>query len=142
MKCPNHVEKNVINLPKRNKFLSYECDEYHLPYQIICKCGCEEFEIVTNPEPMVLAICSKCGETITIYNLRYYPAASLIPFNGNEIPYTSVADDKIFNICVVYEYPELEDDEEFDQNDITWCEVYGFGVNSKKSFQIICDETA
>jgi hypothetical protein len=144
MKCPSHVEKNVIALPNRNKFLDYECDVYHLPYLIKCNCGCEEFEILTNPEPMVMAQCSKCRENITIYNLRHYPAASLVPYAGEKTTYTSPSPykDTVFNICVVYEYPELEETENFDQNDITWCEIYGFGVKSKKSFRILSDETA
>lgn len=142
MKCPRHIENNVVSLPNKNKFLEYECDEYHLPYLVKCKCGCEELEIMTNPEPMVIAKCPKCGENITIYNLRYYPAAALIPHTGEETVYISPAEDNIFNICVVYEYPELEEDEEFNQNDITWCEIYGFGLKSKKVFQIISDETA
>jgi len=142
MKCPKHIENNVISLPNNNKFIEYEHDEYHLPYLVKCKCGCEELEIMTNPEPRILARCPLCGEKITIYNLRYYPAASLIPYDGENETYISPAEDTIFNIYVVYEYPELEGEEVFNPNDITWCEVYGFGIESKNIFQIINHETA
>ena len=141
VKCPIHIENNVEKLSSDNKFFEYECDEYHLSYLVKCKCGCEEFEVLINTEPLVLAICTKCEESVTVYNLRYYPAATLLP-DDRETKYTSPEGDTIFNLCVVYEYPELEESEEFNQNDITWCEIYGFGVNSKKSFLIINDETA
>ena len=143
MNCPKHIENYIISLTDTNIFSIHQpVNNYHHSYLVKCSCGCEEFEIFINPEPMLMAKCKECGAEITVYNLRYYPAASLISFEGANTKYVSPRDDRIFNICVIYDYPELEVNEEYDQNDITWCVVYGVGIDSKDVFEILNDETA
>ena len=138
MNCPKHIEKNAKAIQYNVGFLDYECDGYHFLFQVKCNCGCKKFEVLTNPEPRVIVKCVKCRESITVYNLRYYPAASLIPFDEEEKLYISSENDEVFKVFVIYEYS----DDEFDQNDITACEAYGVGVKSKKVFCILEDETA
>jgi len=142
MKCPDHIKKFAIKLPNNNEYTEYVCDDYHIPYLIKCICGCTKCVVLLNCEPQVNAKCTSCGEIIPIYNLKYYPATALIPCDEECKEYISPEGDTFFNICVVYEYPELEKDEEFNPNDITFCEIFGFGLDSGKYFCIISDETA
>lgn len=58
--------------------------------------------------------------------------------------YISPDGDNIFNVSVVYEYSDefSFSDENFDNNDISWCHVYVYGINSGKVYKIVDDETA
>ncbi len=141
---PSHIKEYVRKLPNENKFLNYNFDNFTLCYEVKCTCGNEEFEVFMDNDPTVLAKCAECRKDIIVYDLKYYPAASVIEEEEILTKYVSIMNDKIFNICVIYEYSdEFEfEDEEFDCNDITWCQIYGYGIKSNQVFKIVDDETA
>lgn len=58
--------------------------------------------------------------------------------------YISAEGDDVFNVCVVYEYSDefSLSDAEFDNNDVTWCQVFVYGTKSNKVYKIVDDETA
>lgn len=47
----------------------------------------------------------------------------------------------VCSVYVMYEYGELDDDQQFDQNDITWCQVFIENEN-KQRVKVVDDETA
>lgn len=49
-----------------------------------------------------------------------------------------------FNVAIIFEYSDefAFDDEEFDENDITWCQIYLYDIVSLRSIMIVDDETA
>jgi hypothetical protein len=142
MKCPKHIDGFVCKLPKKNKFIDCDSDDYHIAYLVKCNCGCEVFKVFINEMPSVILKCNNCDNQIIVYDLKFYPAATIIPGNEKFEEYISLDGDLTFNICVIYEYSELDEGEKFNPDDITWCEVYAYGVKSKKVFEIINDETA
>lgn len=143
MIMPNHIEGYVEKLPNKSKYIEYEFDEYTMPYEVKCSCGSKEFVVYNNEEPRVELKCTKCGKRIVVYDLDFYPCAS--KYKEEQLnQYTSPEEDNIFNVAVVYEYSDEFpfSDEEFDCNDVTWCNVYVYGVNSNKVYEIVNDETA
>ncbi|OOM06330.1 hypothetical protein [Clostridium saccharobutylicum] len=145
--CPKHVEGFIETIDNGDKYKIddfNEFDKYTFPYEIKCSCTNKIFKIYIDEHPSVVAECSRCGKKIIVYDLKYYPAATKIKKEFPLKEYVSRNGDELFNICVVYEYSdefEYEDDVEFDKNDISWCTVYGYGIKSKKVFEIISDET-
>jgi hypothetical protein len=89
----------------------------------------------------VTAKCSHCGDEIVVYDVRLYPAATSSRTAGDAVLF-SAAGATTFGVCVVYEYPELDDDQEFNQNDITWCEVFALDEDDKVVARVISDETS
>lgn len=48
-----------------------------------------------------------------------------------------------FNVAVIFEYSdEFSFDDEFDENDITWCQIYLYDPKNLCSIMIVDDETA
>lgn len=92
--------------------------------------------------PAVEVECSKCKERIIVYDLKYYPAATIISGSEKFEEFISIKDDVLFNVFVIYEYSELDENQEFNPDDISWCEIYGYGLKSKQIFTISNDETA
>lgn len=140
---PNHIEGYVEKLPNKSKYVEYEFDEYTIPYEVKCTCGNREFKVYENLEPKVEIECTKCGNRIIVYDLDYYTCAE--KYNEEKLNlYTSPYGDNFFNVCVIYEYSDEFSflDKNFDNNDITWCEVFIYGVDSKKVYKILDDETA
>lgn len=140
---PNHIEGYVEKLPNKSKYVEYEFDEYTIPYEVKCTCGNREFKVYENLEPRVEIECTKCGNRIIVYDLDYYTCAE--KYNEEKLNlYTSPYGDNFFNVCVIYEYSDEFSflDKNFDNNDITWCEVFIYGVDSKKVYKILDDETA
>ncbi len=142
--CPNHIDGYVKKLEDTNKFIHYELGEYNIPFIVQCSCGSEEFKIYKDDRPYVDVKCIKCDKIIVVYNLSIYPAAADIDTNEPMNEVISKDGDDLFNVCVIYEYPDDYEfgDPEFDNNDITACAVYGYGIKSGKSIEVINDETA
>lgn len=146
--CPEHLEGLYEILKDLSKYdIQYldDLNEYTFAHEIKCTCLNKEFIIYKDGHPTVIAECNCCGKRITVYDLDFYPAATKIKEKLPMERYLSENGDELFNICVLYEYSdefEYEDDVEFDRNDISWCVIYGYGLKSKKIFQIINDETS
>ena len=116
-------------------------DEVHFLWKIKCECGETKFKVFTDEHPSVFCKCSKCNKDITVYDLSNYPAAVKLKeeFEVEQVYIEGVED---FYVYAIYEYSDEfnEDDERFDQNDITWATVYiGNGNIVEK---ILDDETA
>ena len=116
-------------------------DEVHFLWKIKCECGETKFKVFKDEHPSVFCKCSKCNKDITVYDLSNYPAAVKLKeeFEVEQVCKEGVED---FNVYAIYEYSDEfdEDDERFDQNDITWATVYiGNGNIVEK---ILDDETA
>jgi hypothetical protein len=78
---------------------------------------------------------------ILVYDVRLYPAAT--PSRRAREPVSfSMGGQTHFGVCIVYEYPELDPDQEFDQNDISWCEVYAIDEQGAVVGRVISDETS
>jgi hypothetical protein len=77
-----------------------------------------------------------------VYDLSLYPAATKTAGDEDFAPLETSADlDVASAVFVMYEYGELDNDEVFDANAITWCQVF---VQDKSS-ELRCvfdDETA
>ena len=87
-----------------------------------------------------MAICASCQERITIYDLAFYPAA--VKLEGEE---TFVAMDSMpvrpSQVYVCYEYGELDPDQQFDRDDICWCQIFTES-QSGQLVRVFDDETA
>jgi hypothetical protein len=141
MRCPAHVEQYVRPVFDSKRLVGYPCDERSPCYSVVCSCGGREFKIYTTRTPTVSAQCSHCGEVIVVYDVRLYPAATPSRTAGDAVLF-SAAGATTFGVCVVYEYPELDGDQEFDLNDISWCEVYALGKDDEVVGRVISDETS
>lgn len=144
--APSHIKPFAVPLIGKNK---YFCDEIYsrftFAYEVCCSCGNDKFVIYKNSEPKVTAYCESCGKTITLYDLIEYSCAVTVRKDGEEVlkKITTNNSDK-FNVAIIFEYSdEFElDDENFDENDVTWCQIYLYDTVSMKSFMIVDDETA
>lgn len=143
--APDHIKKYVKRIVGNNKFFVNNIDKFTFAYEVICSCGNKELVIFKNSEPKVIAHCETCGETIIVYDLIEYPCAVTVRKNGEEVleKITNGDSDK-FNVAVVFEYSdEFElDDDEFDENEVTWCQIYLYDTKSLQSILIVDDETA
>ena len=91
--------------------------------------------------PSVTARCVRCSQQITVYDVRLYPAATPSRQEGEAVLY-SIGGKSEFGVCVVYEYSELDPDQDFDQNDLSWCEVYVVDDDGIVLGRVISDETS
>lgn len=116
-------------------------DEYTFVWKIKCECGETKFKVFTDEHPSVFCKCSKCNKDITVYDLANYPAATKLKeeLETEQVCMEGVED---FNVYAIYEYSDEfeEDDEDFDQNDITW--AYAYIGNDDIVEKILDDETA
>ena len=143
--APNHIKKYLKQISENNKFFSTPIyGEFTFGYEIQCSCGNNEFVVFKNSEPKVSAVCESCGNQITLYDLIEYPCATTA--RDPEEPLEKVINkrnDK-FNIAIIIQYSDefAFDDERFDENDITWCQIYLYDNVSRQSIMIVDDETA
>ena len=140
--APNHIKKYCVKdntdpwyLYLYKKFAS----KTSFVYKVKCTCHCERFEVYQDAHPSIFAKCCNCGNMITVYDLKFYPAATKL----NKQFTISKVDERTVQVYVNYEYDDeflYEDDVEFDANDITWGKV--FIANSDELKKILDDETA
>ncbi len=141
---PKHIEGYVVRMDeKNNKFFETYVSDFAFYYTIKCKCGNEKFHVIGNECPIVTVECCECGEGILVYDLIYYPAATSVDRHENFVKLVLEEND-IFEVCVLYEYSdEFElDDEEFDPNNLSWCQVFVRDPKSGEVWRILNDETA
>ncbi|MDZ7619332.1 MAG: hypothetical protein U1E05_20220, partial [Patescibacteria group bacterium] len=102
-----------------------ESDEFHHYYKLVCDCGSQRFLLHQSNRKSVVASCRQCGREIIVYDLSNYAAACKVAGEEHLSPMASAdgatADVTVF---VMYEYGEIDDDQEFDRNDVTWCQVF------------------
>lgn len=147
--APEHI-KNYCFADENDRTYQQLCkefdEEHYSLYQIKCICGNTEWNVYCDPNPTVKAICPKCRQEITVYDLIYYPAA--VKCSRDDDVFTQEAHNGIteFKVYVAFEYvpeewEELSKDPDYRFNDdITWCCIYL--KCGDEIINIVNDETA
>lgn len=134
---PEHLNGCVEDASFR---FSADISPLHKYYKLKCHCGNILFRLFISNKKSLVAICSECGEKIIIYDLENYPAAIKLP--GSETFVSLRSDDqKPTTVFVMYEYGPIDDGEQFDRNDISWCQVFT-EPDSGSLEKVFDDETA
>jgi hypothetical protein len=133
---PDHVEGFV----QRAARFDEEADDYHHYYQVVCCCGGSHFRLFLGNKKSVKAQCVACPRMPTIYDLAYYPAATKLR-GSEEFLLAANEGEKTGLVYVMYEYGERDEDEPFDSNDITWCQVW-LENSQGMLLKVLDDETA
>lgn len=142
MKCPTHLKEFVEPIGQFATILPGDLDDLFVGYRLKCICSNHEFTVKKNNRPLVMAYCTKCHSQIVVYDTGQYPDACSYANEGELETVISPDGNKSYTVCVAFEYPEPEDGEEYGDNDISWCYIYGCPNNSpKEAFCIIDDET-
>jgi hypothetical protein len=87
----------------------------------------------------VQAECAVCRNVIRVYDLALYPAASK-PLGSEQYQPMDVPKSPSL-VFVAFEYGELDEDQEFDTNDITWCQIF-IEDDAGELLKVFDDETA
>lgn len=139
---PDHLVGVSKRLPVVNNVFPFKCDNGAPAYQLHCLCGREELEIWASEMPTVYARCTACNGLLVAYDLRLYPAASYIirpdPFNLVRLP---CGCDQL-QLYISFEYPQLEEDGDFDSNNVSWCYIRCCCRVHATEKAIVNDETA
>ena len=138
MKHPRHIAGYVEDASER---FARDADEYHLFYHVVCKCGDDRFLVFQSEKPALKVRCAVCRAEVVVYDTGRYPSASKSrsPDQFHQVVRSEQGDR--FRVYVMYEYGQLDDGEEFDSNDITWCQVFIEDERGGLSM-ILDDETA
>lgn len=145
MYAPSHIKKYAKQIQGENKFFSDGIyGGYTFAYEIICHCGNKEFVVYKNSEPKVIASCTSCGNRITVYDLIEYPCATTARNPEEELRKVFIDNNDNFNVAIIIQYSDqfAFDDERFDENDITWCQIFLYDMVNLQSIMIVDDETA
>ncbi len=140
--APDHIKKYCFKDEDDPLYISLHknfAGKTSFVYKVKCTCHCERFIVYKDAHPSIFAKCCNCGNMITVYDLKYYPAAVKL----NKDFTREIVDEKAVQIYVNYEYDDeflYEDDVEFDADDITWGKV--FIANDNEIKKILDDETA
>ena len=142
MKCPMHLRGFIEPIGIFSSILPGPLDEFFVGYRIKCKCGNYRFSVKKNDRPLVVATCIKCKEEVVLYDTDQYPDATSYDKEGELLPISGPNKESSFSVCVAFEYPEPDNDEEYTDNDISWCYIYGCPNDKTENvFTIISDET-
>lgn len=117
IRAPRHVQQFVK--PAADGVEQGRSGPYHPLWKVVCSCAGQELDIFKTALPRVLARCTTCGREVSVYDIREYPAATVIPADDTRCPVASRVE-----VLAMYEYSELDKGEEFDPDDITWCQVF------------------
>lgn len=119
MYCPSHLRDHVEDA---SSTFRQETSHNHKYFKLNCGCGSTQFRLMISPQKSVRGNCLTCGNSFTIYDLAYYPAGVKLPgseeFRELDDPANQAA------VYVMFEYGEAEPDMEFDENDVTWCQIF------------------
>lgn len=143
--APSHVKKYVEQIQGKNKFFSDNIDgQFTFAYEISCSCGNKEFVVYKNSEPKVIASCTSCGNQITLYDLIEYPCAVVVRDTEEALEKVVNNNNDKFNVAIIIQYSDefALDDDEFDEDAITWCQIYLYDVVNSQPIMIVDDETA
>lgn len=142
MKVPTHLKGFVAPIGIFRSVLPGEPDDNFVAYQIRCTCGSRLFSVSKNSRPLVVGECSACMQKIVLYDTKQYPSASSYANEGILEAVNGPGGESSFGVCVAFEYPEADEDDDYTENDISWCYIYGIPNNDPdKAFTIINDET-
>jgi hypothetical protein len=138
MKAPSHIKdfvKDASHLFERN------ADDSHFYYQVRCACGGQLFNWRKTDKPTVSARCCSCGQVIVVYDVSLYLAATPGKGPENAVAVRHPSGEDCLKIFAMYEYGELDSDQTFDENDISWCQIF-IEDTAGMRVKILDDETA
>ena len=138
MPHPLHITGCVRDASSR---FPNEADAHHWYYQLVCQDGSTQFQLCKGTKQTVKALCSNCAKEVIVYDLSLYPGASKIPGSQGFDSVRHPDGNDSYRVYVMYEYGELDDDQVFDPNGITWCQVF-IENESGDLVKILDDETA
>lgn len=135
MNCPSHLQDYVLDAS--SSFAS-DASSTHFFFKLRCTCGSTRLQLTHSRQKTVHAKCLKCPIQFTVYDLANYPAA--VKLSGRE-EFRELDDPADYDaVFVMFEYSEPECDVEFDENDITWCQIFVRRADGEIS-KIFDDET-
>lgn len=135
-RCPKHIESSVVGA---DELIEGVIDEDADSFLLKCTCGSYAFHLFEGDKRSVVAQCLKCDSRIVVYDLVFYPSATKV--KGEEIFQPFPGMDRLGDgVYLVYEYGEFDEGDEFDQNDITWCQIFVMQAGGLK--KVFDDETA
>lgn len=142
--APNHIKNYVKAILSKNKYFDLDLGAFSFSYELSCTCGCIDFKIYKTKEPMVTAQCTNCKKEIIVYDLEQYPAATTYRPLDDILVQVEDNGRNVFSVGIIFEYSDEFDfdDKEFDENDLSWCQIYLHDKLQSKSFCIVDDETA
>lgn len=141
-RCPEHIQLFAIPQKQEESPIAVEADGVHdCLFGIACSCENVSFKLFTNERRKVIAICEKCELEVLIYDRNVYPASASRHGSEEMTLFQSDNGTQVFNVFVVYSYGELDEDMEFDPNDICWCSVYALDDQAQRML-VLSDETA
>lgn len=128
--APDHIKKYVRPISEKNKFFSTPIYD--------------EFVVFKNSEPKVTAVCTACKKRIALYDLIEYPCATTARDPEEPLEKVINKNNDKFNAAIIIQYSDefAFNDERFDENDITWCQIYLYDNVERQSMMIVDDETA
>jgi hypothetical protein len=134
---PRHIDGFVVDASSR---LVAKVDDYHFGFQLRCRCGANKFRIYRGTQMSIMGRCSICGHEFFVYNLRHYPAA--VKPQGEELfDLIRINELEAGQVFVVYEYGEFDEDQPYDQDDITCCTIW-IEDGNKNLIKVFNHETA
>lgn len=138
--APRHIQQFCTDLITESEFAEF-FHEYANKccgvYQIICKCCNDKFHVLYDEHPSCWVKCTNCDELITLYDLKYYPAAVKTEEIFSE-HFLCVNGANEFKVCVMYEYGDYY--ESYD--DLSWCNIWCKDSSTGNVFNLINDETS
>jgi len=135
--CPDHIKHALIAIYGVS---GEQADGYHFCFRLVCDgCGSNVFRLFIGDKKSVKADCAGCSARFLVYDLALYPAATKEK-GGETFGQVGASGQKPGSVYVQYEYGELDEDMEFDPNDITWCKVWFDNGNGLAN--VLDDETA
>ena len=143
--APSHIKKYAKQIQGENKYFRDGIyGEVTFAYEISCNCGNKEFVVYKNSEPKVIAFCTSCGKQITLYDLIEYPCAPTARDPEEKLEKIINKSNDKFNVAIIIQYSDqfAFNDERFDENDITWCQIFLYDIVNLQSIMIVDDETA
>lgn len=142
--APDHIKEYVKPIAGENKFFDGYIGEYTFAYEVVCSCGNKELIVYKNSEPKVTAFCESCGKMIALYDLIEYPCAVVLRDDEDALEKVTNEDTDKFHVAIIFEYSDefTFDDERFDVNDVTWCQIYLYDLIHSQSILLVDDETA
>jgi len=142
MRHPTHLNGYASSIGSLAQVLPGRLDDSYFGYKVVCSCSGEVFSVKKNDRPLVIATCKGCQNEIVLYDTNQYPDATPCKDEGPLVQVIGPEGESDFLVCVAYEYPEDDDEEEYTNNDISWCYIYGVPEGlARKSFCVINDET-
>jgi hypothetical protein len=119
MNCPSHLQNHVLDA---SSAFASEVSSSHYYFKLKCLCGSTRLRLAHSRQKTVQAKCMSCRNEFTVYDLAFYPAA--VKLSGKEEFQELDNPENYDDVFVMFEYGDSEPDVDFDENDITWCQLY------------------